>query len=74
MLLPGRSEAVQPVHSFADLFGGPARLLVARSGELDLFVLDAPWVSTRERAGAAHVEAADGRARRRRDRAAAERK
>lgn len=35
-------EAAQPVHSFATLFGGPARLLAARKGELELFVLDAP--------------------------------
>ena len=32
---------------FADLFGGPARLLAARSDELDLLVLDAPHLYAR---------------------------
>lgn len=63
-LLPGYPpvlaaiEAVQPVHSFADLFGGPARLLVARSGELDLLVLDAPHLY--DRPGSPYV-APDGK-------------
>jgi starch synthase len=37
----------QPVHSFADLFGGSARLLAARCGALDLLVLDAPHLYVR---------------------------
>jgi starch synthase len=40
-------EAAQFVHAFADLFGGPAQLLVARKGDLDLFVLDAPHLYDR---------------------------
>lgn len=52
-LLPGYPAvmagiaAAQPVHAFDDLFGGPARLLVARRGELPLFVLDAPHLYDR---------------------------
>ena len=34
--------AARPVHTVADLFGGPARVLDARVGDLDLWVLDAP--------------------------------
>ncbi|PPQ40225.1 starch synthase [Rhodoblastus acidophilus] len=33
---------------FEDLFGGPARLLAARVGALDLFVLDAPHLFVRD--------------------------
>jgi len=40
-------EAAQPVHVFPALFGGPARLLAARKGEVDLFVLDAPHLYKR---------------------------
>ncbi|CAA9523791.1 MAG: Glycogen synthase, ADP-glucose transglucosylase [uncultured Sphingomonadaceae bacterium] len=52
-LLPGyptvlgglcRAEAA---HDFADLFGGPARLLSGRAKGLDLFVLDAPHLYAR---------------------------
>ncbi len=35
------------VHSFPDLFGAPARLLRARLGTLDLFLLDAPHLYDR---------------------------
>jgi len=35
-------DAAEPVYTAPDLFGGPARLLVARGKGLDLFVLDAP--------------------------------
>ncbi len=35
------------VHDFADLFGGPARLVTARAKKLDLFVLDAPHLYAR---------------------------
>ena len=40
-------EAVQPVRSEADWFGGPARLLAARAAGLDLLVLDAPHLFAR---------------------------
>ncbi|ABD86185.1 glycogen synthase GlgA [Rhodopseudomonas palustris] len=40
-------ESAAPVHSFAMLFGGPARLLAARKGGLDLFVLEAPHLYDR---------------------------
>jgi starch synthase len=36
-----------PAHRYAALFGGPATLLAAKAGELDLFVLDAPHLFTR---------------------------
>jgi starch synthase len=35
------------VHDFADLFGGPARLVASRTKKLDLFVLDAPHLYAR---------------------------
>ena len=35
------------VHAFADLCGGPARLLAARAAELDLLVVDAPHLYAR---------------------------
>lgn len=37
----------QPVHAFARLFGGPARLLEARVAGLELFVIDAPHLYQR---------------------------
>ncbi|WP_420134801.1 glycogen synthase GlgA [Rhodopseudomonas sp.] len=43
----GGIENPQPVHSFADLFGGSARLLTARCEELELLVLDAPHLYVR---------------------------
>lgn len=52
-LVPGypavldRLDAAEPVHHFADLFGGPARLLRGRVAGLDLLVIDAPHLYTR---------------------------
>ena len=43
----GGIEDPQQVHSFADLFGGSARLLAARCDELELLVLDAPHLYVR---------------------------
>ncbi|MDP9415075.1 MAG: glycogen synthase GlgA [Pseudomonadota bacterium] len=37
----------ETVHAFEDLFGGPGRLLSARSKGLDLFILDAPHLFDR---------------------------
>ncbi len=42
-----RLGAVEPVHRFAELFGGPAALLAGRAGDLDLFLLDAPHLYDR---------------------------
>jgi starch synthase len=47
-LIPGYPQVLaalkkgRVVADFADLFGGPARLIAARAGGLDLVVLDAP--------------------------------
>jgi starch synthase len=63
-LLPGypavmqKLEAVEPVYDYGDLFGGQARLLAARAGRLDLFVLSADHLYNR--AGNPYL-AADGR-------------
>jgi len=52
-LVPGyptvikRLRKPESVHAFADLFGGPARLLACRAAGLDLFVLDAPHLFNR---------------------------
>jgi len=52
-LLPGYPAVLggitgaRPLHGFDELFGGPARLLAARTGELDLLVLDAPHLYVR---------------------------
>lgn len=52
-LLPGYPavlaalEAAEPVHAFAGLYGGPARLLAGRAAGLDLLVLDAPHLFAR---------------------------
>ncbi|MGP9813100.1 glycogen synthase GlgA [Rhodopseudomonas sp. NSM] len=43
----GGIEDPQQVHSFADFFGGSARLLTARCEELELLVLDAPHLYVR---------------------------
>lgn len=43
----GGIEPPQVVYSFADLFGGSARLLAARCEELELLVLDAPHLYVR---------------------------
>ena len=37
----------QTVHEYADMFGGPARLVATRSNELDLLLLDAPHLFDR---------------------------
>jgi starch synthase len=37
----------QPAHSYDDLFGGPARILVGKVGDLDLFAIDAPHLYDR---------------------------
>ena len=39
--------AAAPLHTFEDLFGGPARLLSASTASLELFVLDAPHLFQR---------------------------
>ncbi len=41
-------KKAETVAKFADLFGGPARLLAGRAGALDLFVLDAPHLYDRD--------------------------
>ena len=52
-LIPGYSvvldkmERAETLHSFGDLFGGPARILSASISGLDLFVLDAPHLYVR---------------------------
>lgn len=45
-VLRGLVDAAQ-VHSFADLFGGPARLLRGRAAGLDLLAIDAPHLYAR---------------------------
>jgi starch synthase len=47
---PAVMRAANPgdvVHHYAGLFGGPARLLSARAGPLDLFIVDAPHLFER---------------------------
>ena len=47
---PAMMRAASPgevVHEYDNLFGGPARLLSARAGSLDLFILDAPHLFER---------------------------
>jgi starch synthase len=51
-------ERPERLHVFDDLFGGPARLLAGRSGDLDLLVVDAPHLY--DRSGGPYA-AADGR-------------
>ena len=52
-LLPGykpvvaKLESSEPVRAYADLLGGPARVLAGRAAGLDLFVLDAPHLFDR---------------------------
>ena len=41
-------EKAENVHAYDNLHGGPARLLEARAGKLELFVLDAPHLYRRE--------------------------
>ena len=53
---PAVMRGVSPgdvVHDYAGLFGGPARLLSARAGPLDLFIVDAPHLF--ERPGSPYV-------------------
>ncbi len=63
-LLPGYPavlkslESAEAVATFANLFGGPARLLAGRAGALDLLVVDAPHLFSR--AGLPYT-GADGR-------------
>ncbi len=45
-VLDGLDEA-QPLHHFAELFGGPARLLRGRAAGLDLLAIDAPHLYAR---------------------------
>lgn len=40
-------QSPEDIHAFADLFGGPARLIGGRAGDLDLLVLDAPHLYAR---------------------------
>lgn len=40
-------DRIEVVHRYPALFGGPARLLSARAGQLDLFILDAPHLFDR---------------------------
>jgi starch synthase len=37
----------EPAHQYADLFGGPARVLAGKAGDLDLFAIDAPHLYDR---------------------------
>ena len=39
---------IEPVHGFDSLFGGPAKLLSASAGDLELYVLDAPHLFERD--------------------------
>lgn len=41
-------EKPRPLHDYEDLHGGKARLLEARAGKLELFVIDAPHLYRRE--------------------------
>ena len=41
-------EKAQALHAYDNLHGGPARLLEARAGKLELFVIDAPHLYRRE--------------------------
>ncbi len=52
-LLPGyptvltKLESAEPARAYANVFGGPARVLAGRAAGLDLFVLDAPHLFER---------------------------
>jgi starch synthase len=37
----------EPAHGYADLFGGPARILAGKAADLDLFAIDAPHLYDR---------------------------
>ena len=45
--LLAKLDKAEPAHRYSDLFGGPATVLAAKAGELDLFVLDAPHLFAR---------------------------
>jgi starch synthase len=45
--LVAKLDHAEPAHHYDDLFGGPATLLAAKAGALDLFVIDAPHLFTR---------------------------
>jgi starch synthase len=45
--LLAKLDAAEPVYRYGSLFGGAARVLAAKAGGLDLFVLDAPHLFTR---------------------------
>lgn len=45
--LAPQTEAGEVVHEFADLFGGPARLVATRADDLELLLLDAPHLYNR---------------------------
>ncbi len=53
VMLPGYPAVMaalkdaKPVHTYDDLFGGPARILAGRAQKLDLFVVDAPHLFDR---------------------------
>lgn len=49
----GAASPKEVVHEYASLFGGSARLLSARAGSLDLFVIDAPHLY--ERPGSPYI-------------------
>ncbi|HZB62474.1 MAG TPA: glycogen synthase GlgA [Microvirga sp.] len=49
----GSSQGGEVVHEYANLFGGSARLLSARAGPLDLFIIDAPHLF--ERPGSPYI-------------------
>jgi starch synthase len=64
-LLPGYPKVMgalhgaKNVHTFDALFGGPARLLAATAGALDLLVLDAPHLYAREGGPYANADGVD---------------
>ena len=41
------SPTLRPAHDYADLFGGPARVLAGKAAGLDLFAIDAPHLFDR---------------------------
>jgi starch synthase len=45
--IPGKLAGVTTAREYPDLFGGPARLLAGRAGDLELFVIDAPHLYDR---------------------------
>jgi starch synthase len=45
--LLAKLDSAEPVHRYEELFGGTARVLAAKAGDLDLFVLDAPHLFER---------------------------